>query len=68
MSGPVQTVRNLWLAVTGQSEPAAPAVILHDPAAQRAHDLDDPFFDEEVQTRMADVIAATGNRKCKDSY
>jgi hypothetical protein len=34
-----------------------PRVVLHDPAAQRAHDLDDPFFDGKVQTLMAEVIA-----------
>jgi hypothetical protein len=32
-------------------------VIVHNPAAKRAHDLDDPFFDDDVQARMADVIA-----------
>ena len=63
-----QTVRNFWSAVRGQNEPAAPKVIVHDPAGQRAHDLDDPFYDEKVQTRIAGVIAGTGNRKCKDSY
>jgi hypothetical protein len=68
MAGPVQTVRNLWSAVIGQSEPAAPDVVIHDPAAQRAHDLDDPFFDDKVQTRIADVIASTGNKKTKNSY
>ena len=68
MAGPVQTVRNLWFAVTGQSEPAAPDVVIHDPTAQRAHDLDDPFFDDKVQTRIADVIASTGNKKTKNSY
>ena len=68
MTGPVQTFRNLWFAMTGQNEPAAPDVVIHDPAAQRAHDLDDPFFDDKVQTRIADVIASTGNKKTKNSY
>jgi hypothetical protein len=71
MAGPVQTmsqvIRRFWAAVTGPSEPAGPAVVLHDPAAQRARDLDDPFFDDKVQTRIGDVIAgagtADGNRK-----
>ena len=71
MAGPVHTmsqaVRNVWSAVTGQTHsaraPAAPVVILYDPAAQRPHDLDDPFFDDKVQARMADVIACAGHKK-----
>ena len=46
--------------MTGQDsarEPAAPEVIVHDPGAERPHDLDDPFFDPKVQSRMAGVIA-----------
>ncbi len=71
MPGPMQTMsqtaRKFWSVVYGRSTPAAPEVIVHDPAARRPHDLDDPFFDSKVQTRMADVIAATGNRKTKNS-
>ncbi|HEY5166403.1 MAG TPA: hypothetical protein VII80_01200 [Pseudolabrys sp.] len=62
-----QTVRKFWFAVTGQThsaaEKAAPVVVLHDPAAQRPHDLDDPFFDLKVQARIADVIASAGHKK-----
>ena len=59
-----QTLRNLWQSATGaDAPPALPEVIVHDPAAQRAHDLDDPFFDDEVQTRIADVIAGAGHKK-----
>jgi len=68
MFGPVQTARKIWLAATGQHEPAAPEIVIHDPAVYRAHDLDDPFFDDNIQSRMADVIAATGNRKTKNVY
>ena len=68
MMGPVQTVRNLWWSATGHKAPAAPEVVLFDPGGQKAHDLDDPFFDDNIQIRMADVIAATGNRKTKNSY
>ena len=35
----------------GAARPAPPEVIVHDPGAQRPHDLDDPFFDPEVQSR-----------------
>lgn len=38
-------------------------VLLHDPAALRPHDLDDPFFDSEVQRRLADVIAEAALKK-----
>jgi hypothetical protein len=68
MASPVQTVRNIWSAMTGHNEPAAPEVIIHDPTAQQAHNLDDPFADDKVQARIADAIAATGNRKTKNSY
>ena len=65
--GPVhalaQKVRKLWSAAKGKSEAAAPAVIVHDPAAQRAHDLDDSFFDNNVQKRVADVITVAGRKK-----
>lgn len=58
-----QTIRNFWNLVYGEGAPAAPEVIVHDPAAQRAHDLDDPFYDNKVQTRVADVIAGARQKK-----
>ena len=57
----LQAVRTFWRALTGQ-KPATPtesAVILHDPGGQGPHNLDDPFFDPKVQTRIAEVIANT---------
>ena len=68
MAGSVQTLKNFWLAATGQQEPAVPEVVIYDPAGQKAHDLDDPFFNDNVQSRMAEFIAATGNRKTKNTY
>lgn len=68
MTGAVQTVRNLWLAATGRKAQALPEVMRFDPAARRPHNLDDPFFDENVQIRIAETIAATGNRKTKNGY
>jgi hypothetical protein len=69
MPGPIQslfqTLRQLW-ASPGAAAPADakhPDVIVHDPAAQAPHDLDDPFFDGRVQSRMADVIANAGQKK-----
>jgi hypothetical protein len=68
MTGPVQTVRNLWLAAIGHRAPPTPEVMLYDRAARGAHDLDDPFFDDNIQIRMAETIAATGNKKTKNSH
>ncbi len=64
MSGLLQ---NFWarLIAPADPKPAVPPVIIHDPEAQKAHDLDDPFFDKAVQTRIADVIAHAGQHSKK---
>lgn len=57
----MKALRDLWLVVTGRSERgelARPEVIVHDPGAQGPYDLDDPFHDPGVQSRVATVIAA----------
>ena len=41
---------------------ASPEIIVHDPGAERPHDLDDPFFDPKVQSRMAGVIASNAKK------
>ena len=56
-------VRNLWASVAGEPKKPAPEVIVHDPEAKQPHDLDDPFFDRGVQSRMADVIAHSADKK-----
>jgi hypothetical protein len=38
-------------------------MIVHDPDAERPRDLDDPFFDPKVQSRMAEVIANSVEKK-----
>ena len=66
MASLAQTIRDFWLAMTGRQsarEPASPEVIVHDPGAQRPHDLDDPFFDPKVQSRIAGVIANNAKKK-----
>lgn len=65
MSDFVHPLRNLWTRLTapGDPSPQVPPVIVHDPSAQKAHDLDDPYFDDKVQTRIADVIAHAGHKK-----
>jgi hypothetical protein len=60
-----QTLRDCWHAITGQHSPRetpSPEVIVHDPDAERPHDLDDPFFDAEVQSRIAGVIASNAKK------
>lgn len=46
--------------------PALHEIIVHDPAAQEPHDLDDPFFDQEVQQRVASVIAKGAKPPTRD--
>jgi len=65
MASLAQTIRYFWFAMTGQDSvrvPASPEVIVHDPGAERPHDLDDPFFDPKVQARMAGVIASNAKK------
>jgi len=65
MASLAQTIRHFWFAMTGQDPvrvPASPEVIVHDPGAERPHDLDDPFFDPKVQARMAGVIASNAKK------
>jgi hypothetical protein len=67
MPGPVQlasqTMQKFWALVYGEGAPAAPEVVVHDPAAQGPRDLDDPFIDDRAQTRAGDVIAGAGQKK-----
>jgi hypothetical protein len=59
-----RTARGLWvqgLRRLGRSP--RQEFFLHDPAASRPHDLDDPFFDPKVQERMANVIAVSARKK-----
>lgn len=60
---PYHPVRSFWSAVTRRRpSPQVPKVVRHNPAARRPHDLDDPFFEENVQIRVADVIAHAGRK------
>ena len=60
-----QRFRDVWFSVTAPqaSKPEYPEVIVHDPAAQQPHNLDDPFFDSGVQSRVARVIANNASTK-----
>ena len=66
MASLAQTIRGYWSLITGRQparDAVPPQVILHDPGAQRPHDLDDPFFDPKVQSRMGGVIAGFGDQR-----
>lgn len=65
MFNPWTLVRNAWSAIfrSRANKPADGGVIMHDPAASLPHDLDDPFFDREVQERIAKVIAKSAASK-----
>jgi hypothetical protein len=66
MASLVQTVRDFWCSITGQQparESSKPEVVVHDPGAQRPHDLDDPFFDPRVQSRIANIISDNAANK-----
>jgi hypothetical protein len=47
----------LWKGLIRKPSNRAPDVMIHDPAASRPHDLDDPYFDQKVQSRIGDLIA-----------
>jgi hypothetical protein len=54
--------RKAWSAIL-RRKPAKPAVIVHDPAASKPHDLDDPLFDRKVQGRIGAAIAKAVRKK-----
>ena len=59
-------LRNLWARLIAPSDPkpaSIPPVVIVDPDAGKAHDLDDPFFDRTVQTRIGGVIAHAGQHQ-----
>jgi hypothetical protein len=64
-NGLLEKARRLWFAVNGRREPEMPDVIVHDPAATRPRDLDDPFFDTKVQSRIGDTIAQRAQKSQK---
>ena len=62
------TARDLWGKGLTRLRPSRrPQYFLHDPAASRPHDLDDPFFDPKAQERMAEVIAVSARKKPTNS-
>jgi len=59
--------RQLWATLTGRAPSLPqPRDFLHDPAASRPHNLDDPFFDPKAQRRVAEVIASSAHKKANE--
>lgn len=55
-----QFIQRIWSKLIA---PSAPEIIVHDPHADEPHDLDDPFFDQKVRERTADIIAKAARKK-----
>jgi hypothetical protein len=70
MAHPLDTLRRIairtWAKLTNRSSSLGKSgVILHGPAASSPHDLDDPFFDPNVQSRVASLIAGAAQKAKK---
>jgi hypothetical protein len=64
----INSARKVWSAVLGRKATSAgdstrAGVVFHDPGSQKPHNLDDPFFDNKVQERIADVISIAARKK-----
>ena len=60
MQNLIRSIRDWWHGAAGDAlrTPAPREVIVHDPGAERPHDLDDPFLDPGgAVARSAGVIA-----------
>jgi hypothetical protein len=57
----IRAARHMWSAVIRRTRAGKtdriPGVIVHDPDAQKARNLDDPFLDAKAQDRVAELIA-----------
>jgi hypothetical protein len=53
---PREAFARFWSTIAGSCSSRS-AVIVHDPAASRPHDLDDPFFERKVQEGIGRAIA-----------
>jgi len=61
-------VRQLWGTFIARFPSSWGHEVIHyDPAAARPHDLDDPFFDPEVQKRVANIIAGAARERPEDA-
>jgi hypothetical protein len=56
-----QAIRKYWFKLIGRKHHTE--VFLHDPGAERPHDLDYPFYDPKVQARVGDTISKARQEK-----
>jgi hypothetical protein len=62
-----RTAFEAWSRLTRRgSSLGKSGVLLHDPAASSPHDLDDPFLDPVVQSRVATMIAGAAQKKANE--
>jgi hypothetical protein len=54
-----QKAKKLLALIPWRRPRANPEVIVHDPSAARPQDLDDVFRNEDIQRRVAELIAAS---------
>jgi hypothetical protein len=64
----INSVRKVWSAVRGRNATSAEGstraeVVFHDPGSLKPHNLDNPFFDNKVQERIADAISRAAQKK-----
>jgi hypothetical protein len=59
------TAMRLWnfLICSAGIRPQGAEVIVHDPAAQKVQNLDDPFLDPETQRRIGKLIGDSSNQR-----
>ncbi len=55
-----QLFQRIWSRLIA---PSAPEIVVHDPQADEPHDLDDPFFDQKVRERTAEIIAKAARKR-----
>jgi hypothetical protein len=61
-------IDTVWSKIASKSVAASPpAVVIHDPAARGAQDLDDPFLDPKAQERAGRLIAQAAESTQKSS-
>jgi hypothetical protein len=56
------SLRNAWSRIMRRLLVRS-EVIVHDPASEKPHDLDDPLFDRNVQARIGAAIAKAAGKK-----
>jgi hypothetical protein len=64
----INWARKAWSDVLGRKSTSVKGstragVVFHDPGSLKPRNLDDPFFDNKVQERIAEVISSAAQKK-----